>query len=101
MLKFVHQRECRNLCQNLRIGRPHTTLAMSLGNLKNAQDLSKRKRMVGSGVMFSRYGASFDLRFLVRSHYYSQPSDRTLDRIRINVLRTMPRRAVFDQIPRV
>jgi hypothetical protein len=72
MLKFVHERECRDLCQDLRIGRPHTLSAMSLGNLET-RIFKQKKQMVGNGVMFSRYGAPFGLTFLGRSHYYLSP----------------------------
>lgn len=63
MLKFVHERECRDLCQDLRIGRPHTSSAMSLGNLET-RIFKQKKQMVGNGVMFSRYGAPVDLTVL-------------------------------------
>lgn len=60
MLKFVHERECRDLCQDLRVGRPHTSSAMSLGSLKT-RIFEQKKQIVGNGVMFSRYGAPFGL----------------------------------------
>ena len=72
MLKFVDERQCRDLCQDLRIERPHTSSAMSLGNLKT-RILKRKKQMASNGVMLSRYGAPFDLRFLGRSRYYLPP----------------------------
>ena len=71
MVGFVYQRGCRDLCQDLRISRPHTTSAMSVGNLKMRRcriNISSTSGCIC--VDSSRYGGLQVLVLRLLMHYH-------------------------------